>query len=179
MGKVGTGLIFVLPRNEKYFKCAEKPTQTLLHRLNRLVTLIPLTTTPYTVQGTDEIFQVFNHPGISNNIHMLSIGKRFDHHLLFLFTNKVVTSLQVANIDRPIAISKYSLRICIRKLICPIKKLIRDVYTSAIETVQGYIWGKRVSVTCSFDHRRGSLTVTTKPTDLFRNPEIFAWHQKS
>lgn len=72
---------------------------------------------------------------------MLSIGKRFDHHLLFLFTNKAVTSLQAANIDRPIAVSKYSLGKCIRKLICPIKKPLRGIYTSAIETVQGYIWG--------------------------------------
>ena len=50
-----------------------------------------------------------------------------------------MASLQTANIDCAIAISKQCLGKCIGELVCTVYKLFRRRHISAIDTVQGYI----------------------------------------
>ena len=80
-----------------------------------------------------------DQPLISNDCHVLSIWKWLDNYRLFLFAHKAVASLQAANIDCAVAISKQCLRKCIRELVCSVNKLFWCRHISAIDTVQGYI----------------------------------------
>ena len=99
----------------------------------------PLNQCPSLAHWTNKIFHIFDQSLISDNSHVLSIWKWLDNYWLFLFAHKAVASLQTANIDCAVAISKQCLGKCIRELVCTIYKLFRCRHISAIDAVQGYI----------------------------------------